>query len=43
MVLASVGPTALAATVLPLSGTCNKLQALVTGLGLQVVSQSLRM
>jgi hypothetical protein len=34
MALASVGLTALAVTVLPLSGTCKKRQALVTGLGL---------
>lgn len=41
MALASVGLTALAVTVLPVSGTCNKLQALVTSLGLLVVAQSL--
>jgi len=38
--LASVGLPALAVTMLPLSGTCNKLHAQVTGLGPQVVSQS---
>ena len=39
--LASVGLTALAITVFPLPGTRNKFHALVTGFGLQVVSQAL--